>query len=49
MEASHFVAKLKQVDRLFDAGQQYHALKDAAVHVSYFEVSLFCIFYYLFE
>lgn len=39
MEASHFVAKLKQADRLFDAGQQYRAPKDAAVHSRFFRPS----------
>ena len=47
--ASHFEAKLKKVDRLFDAGQQYRAPKDAAVHVSFLEVSLLCIFHCLFQ
>lgn len=47
LEASHFEAKLKNVDRLFDAGQQYRAPKDAAVHVSFLEVSLSYIFYCL--
>lgn len=47
LEASHFEAKLKNVDRLFDAGQQYRAPKDAAVHVSCFEVSLSYNFYCL--
>ncbi|MCJ1464874.1 hypothetical protein MMC07_003489 [Pseudocyphellaria aurata] len=33
MKASHFVAKSKNVDRLFDAGQQFRAPKDAAIHI----------------
>lgn len=49
MEASHFVAKLKQADRLFDAGQQYRAPKDAAVHVRFLNVTLSCIFSCLFN
>ncbi|MCJ1426325.1 hypothetical protein MMC29_004228 [Sticta canariensis] len=39
LRAAHFEAKLKKVDRLFDAGQQYRAPKDAAVHSRFFRPS----------
>lgn len=39
LRPSHFEAKLKRVNRLFDAGQQYRAPKDSAVHARFFRPS----------